>query len=264
MMELNALLSRIDRLKAKIDKKRPLSESELKQLNDYFKVGVTYSSNAIEGNSLTETETKVLLEDGITVGGKPLRDIYEATGHGDAYDFMLSASQNKKLAITETLILRLHELFYQRLDSGNAGCYRNVRVIITGTDYLPPNYDKVPSLMTAFVKELNARKGKTHPVLLAAYAHRRLVDIHPFVDGNGRTARLLMNLILINSGYFVASIPPILRTEYLDALRVAQRKENASDTLFNTLIAECEFETQKDYCRMFGIPIQDKSGREER
>lgn len=263
-MELNTLLSRIDRLKAKIDRKRPLSESEIKQLNDYFKVGVTYSSNALEGNSLTETETKVLLEDGITVGGKPLRDIYEATGHGDAYDFMLSRAKDENLIITEDLILKLHELFYQRLDSGSAGCYRTVRVIITGTEYMPPNHEKVPELMAAFVKDLRARKGETHPVLLAAYAHRRLVDIHPFVDGNGRTARLLMNLILINSGYFVVSIPPVRRTEYLDALRVAQRKENASDTLFNTLIAECEYETQKDYCRMFEIPIKDNSERAER
>ena len=98
--------------------------------------------------------------------------------------------------------------------------------------------------------------GGVKPVLLAAWAHRRLVDIHPFADGNGRTARLLMNLILVNRGYFVVSIPPVLRQEYISALRLAQRDKNPSDTAFNALIAECVWETAKDYCRMLRIPLQ--------
>jgi Fic family protein len=258
-MELNSYLAQIDELKSRIDSHRPLSQSEAEQLNEYFKVGLTYSSNALEGNSLTETETKVLLTDGITVGGKPLRDIYEAAGHADAYDFMTTVANSDRLVITEDMILKLHSLFYRRLDSDNAGKYRSVQVIITGTSYVPPKADKIPSQMAELVAELNKTSGRLHPVLLAAYAHRRLVDIHPFVDGNGRTARLLMNLLLINSGYFVVSIPPVRRVEYLDALRVAQRREKPSDVPFNTLIAECEFETQKDYCRMFDIPIKAAS-----
>ena len=254
----------IGQLKEKINRRRPMSESEAKQLNDYFKVGATYSSNALEGNSLTLTETKVLLEDGITVGGKPLKDIYEATGHADAYDFMAEIARSGDLEITEDIILKLHELFYQRLDKENAGKYRDVRVIITGTDYVPPSPAKVPDEMKKFISELKDKAAKLHPVILAAYAHRRLVDIHPFVDGNGRTARLLMNLILINKGYFVVSIPPIRRPEYLDALRVAQRKDKPSDNLFNGLIAECVHETQKDYCRMFEIPIKDSNDRNAR
>jgi Fic family protein len=263
-MNIEALLQRIDRLKAQIDRRRPLSESEARQLNNYFKIDATYSSNALEGNSLTLTETKVLLEDGITIGGKPLKDIYEATGHADAYDFMAETAKSDSLEITEDLILRLHELFYQRLDKENAGKYRDVRVIITGTDYVPPSPAKVPDEMKKFIADLKGKAARLHPVVLAAYAHRRLVDIHPFVDGNGRTARLLMNLILINKGYFVVSIPPIRRAEYLDALRMAQRKDNPSDNLFNKLIAECVYETQKDYCRMFEIPVRDTSDRADR
>jgi len=92
-----------------------------------------------------------------------------------------------------------------------------------------------------------------HPVMLAAFAHMKIAGIHPFIDGNGRTARLLMNLILVNNGYQIVSIPPILRMEYIGALQAAQAGKNPDDTKFLRLIAECEIEAQKDYCRMFRI-----------
>lgn len=210
-MSIEQLLARIDGLKKRIDSRRPLYERESKQLNDYFRIGVTYTSNVLEGNSFTLTETKVLLEDGITVGGKPLKDIYEASGHADTYDFILAAAKEDNLAITEDMILTLHRLFYHRLDAENAEVYHNVRVIITGTDYRPPRPEQVPELVAQLVDNINQRRSSLHPVLLAATAHHRLVDIHPFLDGNGRTARLLMNLILVNQGYPVVSIPPIRR-----------------------------------------------------
>ena len=112
--------------------------------------------------------------------------------------------------------------------------------------------------MAGLVEELNKRRDAMHPVLLAAYAHRRLVDIHPFQDGNGRTARLLMNLILVNRGYCVVSIPPILRHDYITALQQAQRAQGPSDTAFIRLICECELEAQKDYCRMFRIKLPER------
>jgi len=113
--------------------------------------------------------------------------------------------------------------------------------------------------MKQFVADLNAKSG-LHPVLLAAFAHRRLVDIHPFTDGNGRTARLLMNLILVNRGYQIVSIPPIHRPEYVHALIAAQKRKEPSDEAFIQLIAECEIEAQKDYCRMFRIEFPKKKG----
>ena len=208
------------------------------ELDAYFKIGSTYASNALEGNSLTLEETKVLLEDGITVGGKPIRDHYEATGHAAAYEYMLSIARSGDIVFTADMLRKLHRLFYSGIDSERAGCYRDHQVFITGTDYLPPLAEDVPGLMDDFINELNTRKDTTHPILFAAYAHKRFVDIHPFADGNGRTARLLMNLILVSKGYCVVSISPIWRHEYIQAL-----------------IAESILEAQRDYIRMLRIPL---------
>lgn len=254
-MRLKDILQRIDANLQSIREHRPLTAAEVKELDAYYKIGTTYSSNALEGNSLTLTETKVLLEDGITVGGKPVKDCYEATGHAKAYDFMLSVARSDNLMFTEVIIRKLHKLFYSGIDSDQAGTYRTHQVFITGTEYVPPTSEEVPQLMKNFVAELNVKKENLHPVLLAAFAHRRLVDIHPFVDGNGRTARLLMNLVLVNKDYCVVSIPPVWRTEYISALVAAQRKSNPTDEPFNTLIAECELEAQRDYGRMFRIDL---------
>jgi transcriptional regulator with XRE-family HTH domain/fido (protein-threonine AMPylation protein) len=263
-MKPTALLKRIDEYKAAIDSHRPLAKEEVKGLDDYFRIGLTYTSNALEGNTLTISETKVIIEDGITMGGKPLKDCYEATGHAKAYDFMLSAARAETLVFTEEMVLTLHRLFYSSLDVENAGRYRTHQVFITGTEYLPPEASEVPALMKKLVAELNDTSEKLHPVMLAAFAHKHLVDIHPFTDGNGRTARLLMNLILVNKGYQIVSIPPILRAEYIGALVAAQRDKNPSDTEFFQLIAECEIEAQKDYCRMFHIELPKKSKAQEK
>jgi len=107
--------------------------------------------------------------------------------------------------------------------------------------------------MKGLTDELDEKWSALHPVLLAALAHRKLVDIHPFVDGNGRTARLLMNLILVNRGYQIVTIAPVLRLDYINALKAAQREKGPTDEAFIKLIAECEIEAQKDYCRMFRI-----------
>lgn len=260
-MEPEALLKKIDEYKTVIDNCRPLTAEEIKELDNYFKIGLTYTSNALEGNALTIRETKVIIEDGITVGGKPLRDCYEATGHAKAYEFMLSAARTETLTFSEEMILTLHRLFYSGIDVENAGKYRSHQVFIMGTEYLPPEASEVVPLMQAFVSELNAKKDTLHPIMLAAFAHRRLVDIHPFADGNGRTARLWMNLILVNKGYQIISIPPALRIDYISALQAAQKSKNPSDKTFVQLIAECEIEAQKDYCRMFRIEFPPKEKR---
>ena len=256
-MAKDALFHKIDRYATAIRDYRPLSPEEVRELDDYYRIGLTYSSNALEGNSLTLTETKVLLEDGITIGGKPLKDCYEATGHAKAYEYMLSLARSETLCVTEDTIKRLHYLFYVGIDEEAAGQYRKGQVFITGTEYVPPEAQKVPALMAAFVQEINEKKDALHPVELAAFAHRRLVDIHPFRDGNGRTARLLMNLILLNKGYCIVSIPPVLRHDYISALVQAQRSTNPSDAAFVKLIAECEIEAQKDYCRLFHIKLPE-------
>lgn len=254
-MTIKDLLKRIDDYAAVIHGYRPLSAAEVKELDAYYRIGMTYSSNALEGNSLTLSETKVLLEDGITVGGRPIRDCYEATGHARAYDYMLGLARSGSLSISEDVVSHLHYLFYNAIDPDTAGEYRKGQVFITGTEYIPPVAEEVPGCMASFMLELSERQQKLHPIELASYAHRRLVDIHPFQDGNGRTARLLMNLILINRGYCIVSIPPIRRHDYIAALQQAQRDDHPSDEAFIKLIAECEIEAQKDYCRMFRIKL---------
>ena len=262
-MELQVMLNRIDETKKWISDRRPLAPEEVKGLDAYFRIGLTYSSNALEGNTLTLTETKVLLEDGLTVGGKPLRDCTEAVGHAKAYDFMLEAARSDPFVFSEDIILQLHKLFYQGIDPEKAGVYRDIQVFITGTDYVPPRSDEVPALMKRLAADLTEQWSSIHPVRLAAFAHRKLVDIHPFEDGNGRTARLLMNLILINRGYQIVSIPPLRRHEYINALKAAQREKNPSDKAFISFIVECEIEAQKDFCRMHHIkpPKKDEPAR---
>lgn len=255
--DINRLYQKADQYKARINSARPLSDSEAKDLDNYFKIGLTYSSNAIEGNTLTISETKVLLEDGLTVGGKPIRDYYEATGHAKAYDYMLTLVNGEQQPLSEGHIKYIHKLFYSLIDENNAGQYRRERVFISGTEYIPPEPGKVPSAMKKFVAEMNAAQGAVHPIEYAARIHKGLVDIHPFMDGNGRTARLIMNLALMRSGYGIAMIPPVRRGEYIDTLRASQREKNADTAPFLRLITECVIETQKDYCRLLKLEFKD-------
>ena len=255
MIDLNALYRDIDKYKSAIQDKRPLSPEEVTGLENYYRIGNTYASNALEGNSLTLTETKILLEDGLTVAGKPLRDSFEAEGHAKAYDFMLEMSREDDLVISEDKILRLHKLFYSGIDSEAAGKYREIAVFISGTEYVPPEAKHLPVRMKNFITELHKMKSKIHPVELAAFAHLQVANIHPFVDGNGRTARLLMNMILINSEYSIVSIPPVLSHDYITALKAAQRSVNPDVSSFYGFIAACEIDGQKDLCRMLHISV---------
>lgn len=251
MPTLQELLQKADSYKQKISSARPLAKEELKSLDNYFRIGFTYSSNALEGNTLSLSETKILLEDGITVGGRPLKDCYETVGHGLAYDFMLELAKQQNMDITEEAIKKLHRLFYQKVDAEQAGQYRSIQVFISGTEYIPPEPGEIPRLMSHLTDQIRSSRVTLHPIELAAMTHKRLVDIHPFIDGNGRTARLLMNLILVNSGYGVVSIPPIWRNDYINALSVS-RKENDMEP-FSKLIAECVIETERDYCRLLRL-----------
>lgn len=238
---------KIDTLKAELDRLRPLRQEHVIALKDYFKIGLTYTSNALEGNSLTETETKIVIEDGLTIGGKPLKDHLEAVGHADAYDFMLSLADRRTL--TERHILHLHRLFYQRIDEKAAGHYRTVPVFITGSKHLPPAAAQVPVRMRTFCKMIPAKRKQLHPVDFAAWLHFRLVNIHPFIDGNGRTARLIMNVSLIQDGYPIVIIPPILRREYIDTLESCHGIKQEPEPFFN-FVARVAIESLQDYLRL--------------
>jgi Fic family protein len=235
----------IDVLKKKIDAYRPLPKSVLAQLKEYYRIGLTWTSNALEGSSLTETETKVILEDGLTIGGRPMRDHLEAIGHSEAYDFMHTLAAKK--GISERSLLELHRLFYYHIDQTSAGKYRTMPVHVTGTDFKFPSAAKIPVLMKDFIKNIPVLRKQCHVVEYAARLHLTLVTIHPFVDGNGRTARLLMNLGLLQHGYAVTIIPPTMRQYYLALVRKGNKGD---DRQFIDFITEMVYESQKEYVRL--------------
>ncbi|WP_099468953.1 Fic family protein [Konateibacter massiliensis] len=227
-----------------------LPEEKKKEIEGYFHLHTTYSSNTLDGNSLTLEETKEVLETGRPCKGKSSKDCYEALGHGAAYDFMLSLASQPDLPITKENILKLHELFYEKIDSENAGKLRTAPRQIAGTRYLPPPPEELEHLMEHLADQLDSSKYSLHPLELAALSHKRLLDIHPFAHGNGRVARLLMNLILVNTGYGVTLIPLSLRDEYISALATSRKLYNPDP--ITKMIAECVVETNKEYCRLLG------------
>lgn len=234
-----------DEYKAKIDAYRPLSEDVLSQIQDYYKIGLTYSSNALEGNTLDLVETKVVLEDGLTIGGKPIKDHLEALGHAEAYKELLNVAKGN--TITEENIKKFHYLFYNRIDEANAGQYRKKQVIITGSDVNFPKPDDLDTLMKDFVKRIPQLRADLHPVEYAAMVHAIFVNIHPFIDGNGRVARLLMNLALLQSAYNITIIPPVVRSDYIRAL---QESNHNIYPPFVNFISEMVLESQKEYLKI--------------
>lgn len=232
---LNNLLVELDQKKKQLDTFRPLPKELLDNLTEWYKVELTYSSNALEGNTLTASETAIVLEKGVTIGGKPLKDHLEAINHGYAFDYVMELVQSSRQDLTLTDIYGIHQLILKALDDDNAGRLRRVNVRITGLDLKLAEPIKLQELMDEFIQWLHT--SIEHPVLIAADAHLKLVTIHPFIDGNGRSARLLMNLLLMQAGYPPAVIHPEQRKEYVDALRSAQLDGDAEP--FRVLIAQC-------------------------
>ncbi len=205
-----------------MDEARPLSPSVLNRLREQLDVEWTYHSNAIEGSSLTLRETQLVLQHGLTVAGKSLREHLEAINHQHAIHFVESLA-DKDEPITEYIVRSIHALVLRTIDDEEAGRYRRVQVYITGSEYVPPEPVAVPGLMADLGDWLHSGEvAALHPVERATLAHFRLVHIHPFTDGNGRTARLLMNLLLMRAGYPPAVIRVEDRPAYYDALDAAR------------------------------------------
>lgn len=213
--------------KTELDAYRPLDLNFVKSLEDWFRIELTYTSNAIEGNTLTRQETALVVEKGITIGGKSLVEHLEATNHAKALDWVKSLAGDPNAKVTERDIITIHDLVLKGIDDANAGRYRSVPVRISGSRVVLPNPMKVPVLMEEFAQWLE--NPELHPVDLAAEAHYRLVTIHPFVDGNGRTARLLMNLLLLKNGYPPALIRTRDRLKYINSLEKAQLGQAKDD-----------------------------------
>jgi Fic family protein len=218
---MEALLAAIAEKRQALDRLRPLAAHALQALDRLFDLELTWSSNAIEGNTLTAAETQLVVEKGIAIAGKPLRDHLEALDHFDALHWVRALAAEPERAVTEADLRDLHRLVMQRSQPAVAGRYADQgRFVLTdaGRHAFP-----APSLVPALMADFAAWLAAAPPTPLAAIeAHRRLVDIHPFNDGNGRTARLLMNLLLLRGGWPPVAVRPQDRPAYVAALQAHQ------------------------------------------
>jgi len=222
------LQKRIDEKFGRLQSLRPLPVDKVKKLREQFAIEMTYNSNAIEGNSLTLKETFFVINEGITIKGKPLKDHLEAKDHQEALGYLYDlADQKKQSDILEATIRNLHKLVVKETASDIAGSYRTGNVMIGGANHRPPDAFEVPNLMRNAVNWINANENKLHPVEFAALVHHKIVYIHPFFDGNGRTARLLMDLLLMRTGYPLAVVLKNDRKKYYQTLEQAD-KDNFS------------------------------------
>lgn len=224
---MQSLFADLDHLKRQLDAVRHLDNDRIRQA---LELEYTYESNRIEGNTLTLRETDLVINEGLTIGGKPLKDHLEAINHRDALDYVRDIVQ-QRLDFSQRVLLDLHSLILRGIDRDNAGRYRSVPVLIRGSQHLPPQPYLVPVQMEALFRWYEAEAATLHPVVLAAELHERIVMIHPFIDGNGRTARLVMNLTLLRHGFPLAILKGDAdsRLIYYNVLETAQTTGDKAD-----------------------------------
>lgn len=238
-----AIFSRIDALREQLDKRRPLTAGELKRLQDEFLVEYTYNSNAIEGNTLTLQETALVLE-GLTIDQKPLKDHLEAVGHKDAFLYVQELVRGK-VSFSETTIKQIHALVLMDRPE-DRGIYRCIPVRIMGAYHTPPDPIMIPELMGKLTKEYTI--SKLHPIEQAALFHLKFEGVHPFVDGNGRTGRLILNLLLMQNGYPPISVKFADRKKYYEAFDAYYRDGNSRE-----MVELVMHYTQEQICRLLNL-----------
>jgi len=255
---LEVLLKQIDELKKSLDSFRPLEGEHINKLNDYFEEVYTYDSTTIEGNTLTLQETALVLNKGITIGGKTLREHFEIINHKEAIDYIKEIIKNSE-SFNKKILLDIHYLILKNIDADNAGKYRNIDVYISGSTHKPPIFLQVQELMDEYFEFYEKNKDVVHPVILATEMHERLVTIHPFVDGNGRTSRLIMNLILLQNGYPITNISSKneLREDYYNCLMTAQTKNEKE--LFYKFIAKNVKEALIKYLEVISVNSENNN-----
>ncbi len=243
------MFKEIDQLKNNLDKLRPLDSRFVKNQLDDLVLRWTYHTNAIEGNTLTLLETKVILENGTTIGGKTLREHFEAINHREAILYILDIIQENE-PFSEWQIRSIHQLILKNIDD-MAGRYRNVNVTISGANHIPPDHTLVVDNMSQLVDWYHSKANSLHPIERAAKIHAEFVGIHPFSDGNGRTSRLLMNLELMKAGYLPCIIKVENRLSYYQALDDWMTKKETEG--FIRLIVDAELDALKHYQRLLGF-----------
>ncbi len=250
--ELNKLLQECDTLKARLSGLRPLPAEALKKIEEAFAIEYTYESNRIEGNTLTLQETELVVNEGVTIAGKSMREHLEAINHAEAIDYIKDFAKNG-IEISERTIKEIHALVLHGINRENAGRYRSVPVMISGSTHVPPQPYLLEKQMEDFIikfREMEAEK--VHPVLIAAFLHDELVRIHPFIDGNGRTSRLLMNLYLLRNGFTLVALKGNNeeKISYYKALEASHTENNPLD--FQKVVAQAEITSLKRYLSVLG------------
>jgi Fic family protein/DNA-binding XRE family transcriptional regulator len=245
---LLSILGEIDTLKATLDKFRQLDSYRIAQA---LELEYTFESNRIEGNTLTLRETDLVINEGLTISGKSMREHLEAINHQEAIGYIKHLME-KNNSLNEREVLSIHNLILRGIMPEDAGQYRRVQVMIKGSSFMPPQPFLVSKVMEDFFIWYETHKNSLHPIVLAAELHERLVTIHPFIDGNGRTSRLVMNLILLQNGYVIANIKGDYdnRMRYYNALETAQTKNNKEDFLL--FVAQIEKESLERYLEIIG------------
>ncbi|WP_447636701.1 Fic family protein [Flavobacterium microcysteis] len=240
---LQKILTEIDALKAKLDTFREFDSYRITQA---LELEYTFESNRIEGNTLTLRETDLVINEGLTVSGKSMREHLEAINHQEAISYIKHLMEKHSL-LNEREVLSIHNLILRGIHPEDAGRYRKVQVMIKGSTYMPPQPFMVSKQMEDYFIWYEANKNTLHPVLLAGEMHERLVTIHPFIDGNGRTSRLVMNLVLLSHGYIIANIKGDYdnRMQYYQTLEKAQTTSDKEDFLL--FIAQIEKESLERY-----------------
>ena len=244
---MNVMLKEVDVLKEQLSALRPLPEEALKKIQDALDIEYTYESNRIEGNTLTLQETALVVNEGVTISGKSMREHLEAINHAEAISYIKDIAK-QDIEISERTIKEIHALILHGIDRENAGRYRTVPVMISGSTHMPPQPYLIEKQMEDFIlrfKQMEAEK--VHPVLIAAYLHDELVRIHPFIDGNGRTSRLLMNLYLLRHGYVIITLKGSndAKVNYYKALEMSHTEQLPED--FQKLVIEAEIAALQKY-----------------
>lgn len=249
MKTITSILSSLDSLKSRLDKIRPLDSVQLKKINEAIFLEYTYDSNRIEGNTLTLQETALVVQKGITISGKNLTEHLEAINHYEAVEYIQELVQSKT-ELSDRILKDIHALVLRGIDKENAGKYRNVNVKIAGSRFMPTDSVKVIDEMENYFKWYSENKYSLHPVILSAEMHEKLVTIHPFIDGNGRTARLIMNLILLQNGFTIANIIGTNenRLKYYNALEKCQVEHSCED--FHIMVAETVKNSLTEYLKI--------------
>lgn len=253
--ELQILLQDCDMLKARFSTLRPLPVEALRKIEDALAIEYTYESNRIEGNTLTLQETELVVNEGVTIAGKSMREHLEAINHVEAIGYIRDFAK-QDIEISERTIKEIHALVLHGINRENAGRYRIVPVMISGSGHVPPQPYLIGKQMEDFmIKFRELETGKVHPVLIAAYLHDELVRIHPFIDGNGRTSRLLMNLYLLRNGYTLVNLKGSddAKIVYYKALETSH-VDKCPET-FQKLVAAAEKASLERYLTILGKPV---------